>query len=234
MTNPSFDPIWREKYARGLAVRAPYDCVVSFVYRNLPAKRQRSDIRILEVGCGTGNNVWYLAREGFSLSGVDASPEAISYASERLREDKLSANLQVGDFTRLPYPDNTFDLIFDRAALTNCGLSFARQAVAEIHRVLAPGGKFFINPYSSEHTSAKKGRLVEDNLTVDIEGGSLVGCGQICFYNQAQLESLFPAPWRILSLEHVVISEVWAAKEIHAEWWGRALKPGAPSATRST
>ncbi|MFY9985990.1 MAG: class I SAM-dependent methyltransferase [Chthoniobacterales bacterium] len=223
MTSPSFDPIWREKYAHGLAVRAPYDCIVSFVYRNLPAK-ERSKIRILEVGCGTGNNVWYLAREGFRLSGIDASPEAISYAQHRLDEDKVAADLRVADFTQLPYADNTFDLVFDRCALTNCGLSFARKAVCEVSRVLVPGGKFFINPYSSEHTSAKSGRLIDDNLTVDINGGSLVGCGQICFYNQAQLESLFPAPWQILSMEQLVITEVWAAKEIHAEWWGRALK----------
>jgi SAM-dependent methyltransferase len=224
MTNPSFDPIWREKYAHGLAVRAPYDCVVSFVHRNKPAK-DRSEIRILEVGCGTGNNVWYLAREGFAMSAIDASPEAISYARNRLTEDNLTADLRVSDFTELPFSDSTFDLVFDRCSLTNCGLSFARKAVSEVSRVLVPGGKFFINPYSSEHTSAKSGRLVEDNLTVDINGGSLVGCGQICFYNQAQLESLFPAPWQILSLEHLVISEVWAAKEIHAEWLGRALKP---------
>jgi SAM-dependent methyltransferase len=224
MTNPSFDPIWREKYAHGLAVRAPYDCIVSFVYRNKPAK-DRSETKILEVGCGTGNNVWYLAREGFDLSGIDASPEAISYAQHRLDEEKVDADLRVGDFTQLPYPDNTFDLVFDRAALTNCGLSFARKAVSEIFRVLVPSGQFFINPYSSEHTSAKSGRLVDDNLTVDINGGSLVGCGQICFYNQGQLESLFPAPWQVLSMEHLVITEVRAAKEIHAEWWGRALKP---------
>jgi SAM-dependent methyltransferase len=224
MTNPSFDPIWSEKYAHGLAVRAPYDCVVSFVYRNKPAK-DRSAIRILEVGCGTGNNVWYLAREGFALSGVDASPEAISYARDRLAEDNVTADLRVSDFTELPFSDNWFDLVFDRAALTNCGLSFARNAVSEVFRVLVPGGKFFINPYSSEHTSAKSGRLVDDNLTVDINGGSLVGCGQICFYDQAQLESLFPGPWQILSLEHVVITEAWAPKEIHAEWWGRAQKP---------
>jgi SAM-dependent methyltransferase len=216
MSSPSFDPIWREKYAQGLQVRAPYDCIVSFVHQHQPRK-DRAGIRILEVGCGTGNNIWYLAREGFNLSGIDASPEAITYASTRLAKENLEADLRVGDFTQLPFAENSFDLVFDRCSLTCCGLSFATQAVHEIHRVLTMGGKFFFNPYSAEHTSAKKGRLLADNLTVDIQGGSLVGCGQLCFYSRTQLDQLLSEPWQIESLFHLQIQEL-ATQDLHSEW----------------
>jgi SAM-dependent methyltransferase len=218
MTAPSFDPIWREKYAQGLEIRAPYDCIVSFVFRNRP-KKARSEIRILEVGCGTGNNVWYLSREGFSVSGIDGSPEAISYASQRLKEDRLAADLRVGDFTQLPFPENTFDLVYDRGSLTCCGLSSAKRAVQEIYRVLVHGGKFFFNPYSAEHTSAKSGQQLEDNLTVNIDRGNLVGCGQLCFYNRAEVEGLLREPWKVESLSHLHISELLGqTADIHAEW----------------
>ena len=224
MTASSFDPIWKEKYARGLEARAPYDCIVSFVHRHQP-KKDRASIRILEVGCGTGNNIWYLSREGFNLSGIDASPEAIAYANTRLAKENLQADLRVGDFTKLPYAENSFDLVYDRGSLTCCGLSFARLAVREIHRVLATGGKFFFNPYSAEHTSAQSGRLLPDNLTVDIQGGRLVGCGQLCFYSRDQVEELLSEPWQIESLSHVQIEELMGpTPDVHSDWHAIARK----------
>ena len=214
----SFDPIWSEKYAQGLEDRAPYDCIVSFVYHNIPP-RDRAEIRILEVGCGTGNNVWYLALEGFDLTGIDASPEAISYAKRRLAEDNVKADLRVGDFTQLPYPESTFDLVFDRGSLTHTGLSFARKAVQEIHRVLVPGGKFFFNPYAADCTSAQSGQLLDDNLTVNIDAGTLTGCGGICFYDRARVEGLFPKPWQVESLAHLQIREfLGPTPGLHSEW----------------
>lgn len=222
MTTPSFDPLWRQiypqLYAQGLEDRAPYDCIVTFVHRNKP-KKDRPDIRILEVGCGTGNNIWYLVREGFNLSGVDASLEAISYANRRLNEENLDADLRVADFTQLPYAENTFDLVYDRGSLTCCGLTSARKAVQEIHRVLVAGGRFFFNPYSTEHSSAKSGRLIEDNLTVDIQAGSLVGCGQLCFYDRAKVEELLPEPWQVESLSLLQTQEFLGARaSVHSEW----------------
>jgi ubiquinone/menaquinone biosynthesis C-methylase UbiE len=123
MTIPSFDPtwnsIWTQYSGAGVEARAPYDFIVAFVYRYKPAKHSR-EIRILEVGCGEANNIWYLAREGFNVSGVDASPGAILRARRRLAEENVSADLQLADFTQLPYPDGTFDLAYDRGSLTCC------------------------------------------------------------------------------------------------------------------
>src|SRR5271166_5152978 len=184
MTAPSFDPIWREKYAQGHVVRCPYDTVFSFIYRNAPKNKERSQVNILEVGCGTGNNIWFGATEGFSMTGIDGSPEAIEYAKNRILADGLKAHLIEGDFINLPYSDRTFDLVIDRAGITNCGLTQAKTAVLEIYRVLVSGGKFFCNTYSSFHTSAKSGRAIEDNLTVEMKRGTLAGWGQVCFYTR--------------------------------------------------
>jgi SAM-dependent methyltransferase len=219
MTAPSFDPIWREKYAQGHVVRCPYDIVFSFIYRNAPKSKKRSEIKILEVGCGPGNNIWFAASEGFSMTGLDASPEAIEYAKNRILMAGLKADLIVGDFTDLPFPERTFDLVIDRAALTHCGLHQAKKAVLEIRRVLVSGGKFFFNTYSSFHTTAKSGRKIEDNLTVETTRGAIAGWGQVCFYTREQMHSLFPPPWKIVSLKHLVITETWGETEdVHAEW----------------
>jgi SAM-dependent methyltransferase len=152
------DPVWEEKYSRGHTQRYPWDCIVSFVYRNAPRGAAPRRGRRPGTGCGTGGNLWFLAREGFRASGIDASPSAVAAARTRLSADGLDAALHVGSFCELPFPDASFDLVLDRCSVTCVGAAGARQAVLETRRVLRPGGLFFFNPYSAAHDSRRTGR----------------------------------------------------------------------------
>lgn len=218
MTEPTYDATWDAIYQSGHTVRYPWDAVVTFVLRNAPRDRPRCDVRILEVGCGSGSNLWFAAREGFSVAGIDGSVDAISQARHRFLADGLHGDLRVGDFTRLDgFDDGSFDLVIDRGALVCSGRSAATRAVAGIHRVLKPQGRFFFNPYSKRHTSASAGRPVADGLRIGIDHGSLVGVGQLCFYDRADIGAVLGSNWRLLSVEHVEsVNEVDDC--VHAEW----------------
>jgi SAM-dependent methyltransferase len=221
MQPPTFDPTWeKEIYAQGRQIsRYPYDCVVSFVFRNFPRQKPRSEVRILEIGCGTGNNLWFAAREGFSVAGVDGSATAIEYARKRFADEGLAGDLRVADFTRLPFETGLFDLAIDRGALTCCGLSAAREAAGEVGRVLAPGGKFFLNPYSDRHSSSLGCQRGPDGLSIEISEGTLVHCGQLCFYGRRDIENLLDGKWEIDSIEHLeLLNQTMAAFTCHAEW----------------
>ncbi len=217
----SFDPIWEDEiYGQGRQLnRYPFDAVVSFVFRNTPRDRPRHDVRILEIGCGAGNNLWFAAREGFSVTGIDASASAIAVAQRRLADEGFEADLQVGDFAVLPFEDDRFDLAIDRCALTCSGRSVTHRAVGEIHRVLKAGGFFFCNPYSDVHSSCASGEHGSDGLVLNIHSGTLVGVGQICFYNLAQVKALFAEGWIMRSVQHSVITEeLDDPPTFHAEW----------------
>jgi SAM-dependent methyltransferase len=217
----TFDPVWEnDVYAEGRHLnRWPFDMVVSFVFRHAPRDRPRSAVRILEVGCGAGNNLLFAAREGFSVAGLDGSRSALDYARRRFAEEGLEADLRVGDFTSLPFPDGTFDLAVDRGAITCCGRTAATRALAEIRRVLADGGKFLFNPYSDRHSSHVSGRPGPDGVTQDITGGTLVGVGPLCFYGREPVRVLFHDGWKVESMEHLEIrQELECARGLHAEW----------------
>lgn len=222
----SFDPVWEDAiYGQGKHLnRWPFDSVVSFVFRNFPRSKPRIETRILEIGCGAGNNLWFCASEGFSVAGIDGSAAAIDFAKRRFADAGLQGDFQVGDFTALPFADDSFDLAIDRGSLTCCGRKAAQVAVNEVRRVLTPGGKFFCNPYSSEHTSATSGQPGPDDTVVDIAAGTLTGVGQLCFYDQRQVERLFDIGWQVESLSHVVCMQDTPIRQVHADWQIVAVK----------
>ena len=178
----TFDPIWEEKYRNGHHEKYPWDTVVSFVFRHAPKNLKPNEIKILEVGCGTGSNLWFAAREGFRVSGIDASQSAIEYARDRFNKEGLDGELKVGDFTKLPFNSDNYDLVIDRAAIACCSLTAAEHVICEIYRVLKTNGKFLFNPYSTKHTSALSGEKGSDGLIYNITSGTLINCGQLCFY----------------------------------------------------
>ncbi len=220
-SEPSLEPVWEEEvYRRGRQFNHyPFDLVVSFVHRFCPRDKPRSEIRILEVGCGAGNNLWFASREGFQVAGIDASPTAIAYAQKRFAEEKLAGDLRVGNFTHLPFDDRYFDIAIDRCAITNSGLTDAKLAVDEVKRVLRRGGTFLFNPYSTRHGSHVSGRPGPDGLTADISTGGLEGMGPIYFYGRHEIENLFNQGWKLISLHHVESMEMSRPQyTVQAEW----------------
>jgi ubiquinone/menaquinone biosynthesis C-methylase UbiE len=218
--NISFDPIWEKIYQSGQQLnKYPYDQVVSFVFRYIPKDVAKNKIRILEIGCGAGNNVLFLAREGFLAYGIDASATAIQVAASRLKQENLHAVLEVADFVNLPFDDNTFDMIIDRGAVTCCGFNSAKTVFSECLRVLKTAGKFYFSPFSQTHTSFSLSKAGSDSMRTEIYGGALLRVGQICFYDKGMLIDLFEDNWNILEFQHIERSDLAKAQDnISAEW----------------
>lgn len=215
----SLDPVWDEKYAAGHEQRYPWDVVVSFVFRNAPRDRDRSSIRILEVGCGTGANLRFAAREGFTVAGIDGSCHAIARARRRFDEEGIEGDLRIGSFTELPFDDNSFDLVIDRAALTCCREKHLQSAVSEIGRVTKKRGRFLFNPYSDLHTSYDRGSRATGGVIENIQGGSLVDVGHIHFVSRSEIDQLFMDAWKFIMVQHVeCVDALGGAGGIHAEW----------------
>lgn len=216
-----FDSIWEnEIYGEGRNIsRYPYDSIVSFIYRNYPRDKSRKEIKILEVGCGTGNNLWFAAREGFSVTGIEGSKTAVEYAQNRFREEGLHGEFVVGDFTKLPFADNSFDLVFDRGAIVCVNFDGGKKVCSEVHRVLKTNGKFLFNPYSDSHTSFGSGDLQSDGMVINIKDGTLAGVGGLCFYGRQDIRRSLGDGWKIYSLQQKEYSNFTEPRvSIHSEW----------------
>jgi ubiquinone/menaquinone biosynthesis C-methylase UbiE len=97
--------------------------------------------RILEIGIGTGLNLPFYP-PGVEIAGVDISPAMLEQARRRAADLGLRTDLREGDAEALPFEDASFDTVVSTLSL--CTVPDERKAIAEVKRVLRPGGRFVL------------------------------------------------------------------------------------------
>jgi SAM-dependent methyltransferase len=109
---------------------------------------------VLDVGCGAGSNLLYLARRGYRAAGVDLAPKAIAAALERAERAGVKVDARIGDALNLPFPAGRFDAANDRGCYHTLPIPRRREYAAELARVVRPGGKFLVTWVGREETKA--------------------------------------------------------------------------------
>ena len=108
----------------------------------------RSSERVLDVGCGTGVVAITAARAGARVTGIDLTPELLQRARENARVSEVEIDWHEGDAENLPFSDAGFDVV-----VSQFGHIFAPRpdvAVAEMLRVLRPGGRIAFSTWPPE------------------------------------------------------------------------------------
>lgn len=100
-------------------------------------------LRVLGVGCGGGHTAEFLARRGATVAGLDQSVESIRVAREHATAGDLDIEYQVGHAEQLPFTDHSFDAVLCVDVLEH--VDDVAAVIAEIHRVLHPGGLFLFD-----------------------------------------------------------------------------------------
>jgi ubiquinone/menaquinone biosynthesis C-methylase UbiE len=131
--------------------------------------------KILDIGCGTGN-LTFTARKAVGASGVaygiDASPEMIDVAQKKAKRLGSDTVFDLGLIEKMPYPDEAFDVAISRLVIHHLPDDLKRQGLAEISRVLKPGGRVFLadfnppaNPILAHVTMAMVGHgMMQTNM----------------------------------------------------------------------
>jgi ubiquinone/menaquinone biosynthesis C-methylase UbiE len=101
--------------------------------------------RLLEVGFGAGTDLLQFARGAAIVTGVDLTPRSIEIARRRFEVYGLTGEFLTGDCENLSFGDSSFDVVYAFGVLHHTPNT--RRAVAEIHRVLRPGGKAIVMLY---------------------------------------------------------------------------------------
>ena len=103
--------------------------------------------RALDLGCGTGTNVVYLARHGWTGVGVDFVGRAIAEARRRARRAGVMCTFLTGDVTRLAVT-GPFDLALDIGCLHSIPAEGRAGYATGLARVVRPGGSFLLYAFA--------------------------------------------------------------------------------------
>lgn len=131
---------WQETLTR-LGVAGAYQSLAARLYERLASFRSNTPIRVLECGAGTATLSRALAgmhSKPIQLSAVDISVEMIRQARGAFDEAGLAVDLRVADIRKLPYADDSQDVVIAAHVLEH--LADPASALDEMYRVLKPGG----------------------------------------------------------------------------------------------
>ena len=134
---------------------------------------------ILDVGCGTGENVLYLAEHGYAAAGVDGAPTAINKARAKAKRRGLNASFEVADALNLPTPERQFDTVIDSGLFHVFSDDERPRFMESLGRVVRSGGTYFLMCFSDHQPGDWGPRRV----------------------TQAEIRALFGDGWLVNSIE---------------------------------
>jgi SAM-dependent methyltransferase len=164
---------------------------------------------VLEIGAGSGANLWFLAREGAAVSAIDISPTAIKLAHEKLDSEVTgwcwdsnpTDRIVACSATVLPFLDDSFDVVVDVECLAHMDLDAARLAVAECFRVARPGAWLFCRML--DDTNELQGNTLGNAGLIVVDEGMLSGMPPLRLTSAADLVDLL-TPWALHSIDSEV------------------------------
>jgi SAM-dependent methyltransferase len=180
--------------------------------------REAETRTVLELGCGTGNDAARLAREGYAVTAIDLSAEAIGRARARFGS---GVRFLVADMTApLPFPDGSFDAVMSNVALHMFPGSVTRSVFAEVRRLVRPAGLFLfhVNALEDRPLRARWGpvaRELESDYVLEETGQTMH------FFSEPYLRELL-RPWSELRLDPVEITHRETGEKFKQVWRGIA------------
>jgi SAM-dependent methyltransferase len=174
---------------------------------------------ILELGCGTGNDAARLADEGYSVTAIDLSGEAVGQARARYGS---RAKFVVADMTeRLPFPGGGFDAVMSNVAIHMFPDAVTRAVFAEVGRLVRPAGLFLFHVNALEDRPLRArwlpARELEPDYVVEESGQTMH------FFSEAYLRELLDG-WRELHLASVQIPHRETGELFKHVWRGIACR----------
>src|SRR5256714_6136399 len=134
---------------------------------------------VLDVGCGTGENVLYLAELGIAAMGVDGAPTAIGKARAKAKQRGLTAQFEVADALSLSLPNGPFDTVIDTGLFHVFADEERDRFRDSLSRVIRRGGTYFLMCFSDQQPGDWGPRRV----------------------TQAEIRAVFSDGWRVNHIE---------------------------------
>jgi SAM-dependent methyltransferase len=127
--------------------------------------------KVLDVGCGTGENALFLCQRGLDVLGLDLSSVAIAEARMKAQARGVLARFVAGSALDLLSLEETFDTVIDSGLLHVLSNADRARLVAGLHAVLRPGGYLHLLAFNEHATWPGPRRLTQTEIRTTFEQG---------------------------------------------------------------
>jgi SAM-dependent methyltransferase len=205
-------PFWEQRYAAGPV----YGFDPTSLAPRLAALFRAHGVRaLLDAGCGSGRDALYYAGQGFDVTGVDLSRNALRWAADRARALGLTATFLQDDLTESRLASESFDGCVAVHLLHLHPAHLRRQLVGQLWRTARDGGILAMANYSTREAGFQAWEPhLEPNTRIDPKGKL------VHFFAAEDFDELLPpARFKILALEEFELAEVpESGPTTHREW----------------
>jgi len=134
-------------------------------------KNTHSEKKLLDLGCGYGEDLKHFSEKGYNIYGIDISREMLKLSKDMCPQSKL----YLGSFENLPYNNNSFDIVYSRYAIQHSGK--VPKVLKEAHRVLKPRGELVFlvtHPLRQFIEKKEKDYWKKENISSKILGNKII------------------------------------------------------------
>jgi len=202
---------WEHEYAQDWQLNNwPFSQLVSMATKHLGSQKlQDPETSILELGSGTANNYPFFKSHGSKFIGIELSKSAIEYSIRRFSE--LANTLILENFLNFEYKPESFDLIYDRAAVFLNKSEDLAVLVKRIYDFLKPGGFYFgIEWYGEKSSDFVPGKTRDQEFS----SGQFAGLGTVHFTSRDEINALFKK-FQFVELKSIEIEEGLSDNSVH-------------------
>lgn len=193
---------WEEHHARRRMVY-PAEEVLRFLAYAFPEEAARKEARALDLGAGSGRHAALMSRWGFRAYALDYAEQAARNIRTFLRLEGLAGQVACGALQPLPFRGESFDVVLPWECIFYGDRPFVAGVLAEIRRVLKPGGRCFTNLRSPADKHVDESELLSPGVYLNRgEWDGLV----FAVFDEAEARALFAEGWELEWFDPYLIS----------------------------
>lgn len=164
----------------------------------------------LDIGCGLGRHSIQFAKEGFNVTSIDLSQEAIDSAKRWAQDEKLDIQFLHSDMMDIPNEDNSFDCILCRNVISHTDTEGIETIINKIYNLLKINGECFLTLGSKNASTYKdpKNIIVDENTKLRMDEGPEKGVPH--FYADM---NIIPRLFKKFKIEYLAQSQEFKEKD---------------------
>jgi len=198
---------WNKVFKKKNWGEYPAEDLVRFI-KKLKKKLLKKRIKVLEIGCGAGGNLWFFGKEKIYFDAIDISNIALAkvnkiFQNKYKKYKNYKKNIISCDVLNMPESLQNYDAIIDSESLCYLSIKEFKDIENEIYKKLKKGGFFWSRIFGNETSGSNSGKKVSKNFRIP-SFGPLKGYGPTRILKIKDVKKIYSKYWKSIEVTELI------------------------------